>query len=71
MAMPPHLARLRARIGHELIQMPSVSVVVVDDHARILLVRHAGWAVPGDAVKGATDYLADDGGRPRPDTTAR
>nr|WP_225853112.1 NUDIX domain-containing protein [Micromonospora sp. AMSO1212t] len=34
--------------------MPSVSVVVVDDRARILLVRHAedgnGWAVPGGAV---------------------
>ncbi|WP_245666789.1 NUDIX domain-containing protein [Micromonospora sediminicola] len=54
MAMSPYLARLRAVIGHELIQMPSVSVVVVDDDARILLVRHAGhhdgWAVPGGAV---------------------
>ncbi|MFG1673828.1 NUDIX domain-containing protein [Micromonospora sp. NPDC049282] len=54
MAMSSHLARLRALIGHDLIQMPSVSVIVVDDHARLLLVRHAGlrdgWAVPGGAV---------------------
>ncbi|MFI7074796.1 NUDIX domain-containing protein [Micromonospora sediminicola] len=57
--MSPCLARLRAVIGHELIQMPSVSVSVVvvdddDDDARILLVRHVGhhdgWAVPGGAV---------------------
>lgn len=54
MAMSSHLARLRTVIGHELIQMPSVSVIVVDHHARILLVRHSGhrdgWAVPGGAV---------------------
>jgi ADP-ribose pyrophosphatase YjhB (NUDIX family) len=49
-----HLARLRAVIGHDLVLLPSVSVLVVDDHARLLLVRHAGdrdgWAVPGGAV---------------------
>ncbi|MEU7794061.1 NUDIX domain-containing protein [Micromonospora tulbaghiae] len=54
MAVSSYVARLRAVIGHELIQMPSVSVVVVDERARILLVRHAedgnGWAVPGGAV---------------------
>ncbi|MFF5180451.1 NUDIX domain-containing protein [Micromonospora sp. NPDC000316] len=55
MAISSHLARLRTMIGNELIQMPSVSVIVVDDHARLLLVRHAedrdGWAVPGGAVE--------------------
>lgn len=49
-----HLARLRGVIGHELVPLPSVSVIVVDDHARLLLVRHTsnrdGWAVPGGAV---------------------
>jgi ADP-ribose pyrophosphatase YjhB (NUDIX family) len=49
-----HLARLRAVIGHELVLLPSVSVIVVDDHARVLLVRHTGardgWAVPGGGV---------------------
>ncbi|MET8526575.1 NUDIX domain-containing protein [Micromonospora sp. NPDC005172] len=54
MAISSHLARLRAVIGHELIQLPSVVVLVVDDDARLLLVRHTGeqngWAVPGGAV---------------------
>jgi ADP-ribose pyrophosphatase YjhB (NUDIX family) len=54
MGISAHLARLRAVIGHELIQLPSVSVIVVDDQGRLLLVRHAGsqdgWAVPGGAV---------------------
>lgn len=55
MGISPHLARLRAMIGPELIQLPSVSVLVVDDTGRIMLVRHAGhdegWAVPGGAVE--------------------
>ncbi|MEV6600114.1 NUDIX domain-containing protein [Actinoplanes sp. NPDC051346] len=54
MGISPHLARLRSMIGHELILLPSVSVIVVDEQARLLLVRHAGqrdgWAVPGGAV---------------------
>lgn len=54
MGISSHVARLRAVIGHELLLLPSVSVIVVDDHARLLLVRHAGhrdgWAVPGGAV---------------------
>ncbi|GIM88644.1 NUDIX domain-containing protein [Paractinoplanes toevensis] len=54
MGISSHLARLRAVIGHELVLLPSVSVIVVDDHGRLLLVRHTGdrdaWAVPGGAV---------------------
>ncbi|WP_305783673.1 NUDIX domain-containing protein [Symbioplanes lichenis] len=55
MGMSPHVARLRAAIGHELIQLPSVSVLVVDQDERLLLVRHAGttdgWTVPGGAIE--------------------
>ncbi|MFI1989029.1 NUDIX domain-containing protein [Actinoplanes sp. NPDC020271] len=53
--MSSHLARLRAIIGHELIQLPSVAVLVAGEDGRLLLVRHAGhregWAVPGGAVE--------------------
>jgi ADP-ribose pyrophosphatase YjhB (NUDIX family) len=49
-----HIARLRAVIGHELLLVPSVSVLPVDEAGRMLLVRHAGhndgWGVLGGAV---------------------
>ncbi|WP_306207229.1 NUDIX domain-containing protein [Actinoplanes sp. RD1] len=55
MGISPHVARLRAAVGHDLIQLPSVSVLVTDDAGRLLLVRHTGlpddWAVPGGAVE--------------------
>jgi ADP-ribose pyrophosphatase YjhB (NUDIX family) len=51
----PHIARLRAVVGHELLLLPSVSVLPVDDDGRILLVRHAGhddgWGTLGGAVE--------------------
>jgi ADP-ribose pyrophosphatase YjhB (NUDIX family) len=47
-------ARLRAVVGHELLLVPSVSVLPVDQAGRVLLVRHAshhdGWGVLGGAV---------------------
>jgi 8-oxo-dGTP pyrophosphatase MutT (NUDIX family) len=50
-----HIARLRAVIGHELLLLPSVSVLPVDEAGRVLLVRHAGhgdgWGVLGGAVE--------------------
>jgi ADP-ribose pyrophosphatase YjhB (NUDIX family) len=49
-----HIARLRAAVGHELLLLPSVAVLPVDQARRLLLVRHAGhhdgWAVLGGAV---------------------
>jgi ADP-ribose pyrophosphatase YjhB (NUDIX family) len=51
----PHIARLRAVVGHELLLLPAVSVLPVDDDGRILLVRHAGhadgWGILGGAVE--------------------
>jgi 8-oxo-dGTP pyrophosphatase MutT (NUDIX family) len=53
--MSAHLERLRAAVGHELLLLPSVSVLPVDHAGRVLLVRHAGhhdgWAVLGGAVE--------------------
>jgi 8-oxo-dGTP pyrophosphatase MutT (NUDIX family) len=50
-----HIARLRAVVGHELLLLPSVSVLPVDEAGRVLLVRHAGhddgWGVLGGAVE--------------------
>jgi 8-oxo-dGTP pyrophosphatase MutT (NUDIX family) len=49
-----HIARLRAVVGHELLLLPSVSVLPLDEAGRVLLVRHAGqgdeWGVLGGAV---------------------
>jgi len=49
-----HIARLRAAVGHDLLLLPSVSVLPVDEAGRVLLVRHAGhadgWGVLGGAV---------------------
>jgi 8-oxo-dGTP pyrophosphatase MutT (NUDIX family) len=50
-----HIARLRAVVGHELLLLPSVSVLPVDEAGRVLLVRHAGhddgWSILGGAVE--------------------
>jgi 8-oxo-dGTP pyrophosphatase MutT (NUDIX family) len=52
--MSPHVARLRAAVGHELIVLPSVSVLPVDASGRLLLVSPAGhddgWHILGGAV---------------------
>ena len=37
-----HIGRLRSVVGHEVLHLPSVSVIPVDEAGRVLLVRHAG-----------------------------
>ena len=55
MSIPAHIARLRAAVGHDLLLLPSVSVLPIDRAGRVLLVRHTGhgdaWAVLGGAVE--------------------
>ena len=55
MSIPAHIARLRAAVGHDLLLLPSVSVLPVDQAGRLLLVQHAahndGWGVLGGAVE--------------------
>jgi len=55
MSISAHLARLRAVVGHDLLLLPSVSVLPVDQAGQLLLVRHAGhddgWGVLGGAVE--------------------
>ena len=54
MSIPEHILRLRAAVGHDLILLPSVSILPIDQ-AGLLLVRHAGghdgWAVLGGAIE--------------------
>jgi 8-oxo-dGTP pyrophosphatase MutT (NUDIX family) len=49
-----HIRRLREKIGHELLLVPSVAVLPKDAHGRILLVRLTDtgrWATIGGAVE--------------------
>ncbi len=54
MGIAAHIARLRTVVGHELLLLPSVSVLPVDEAGRVLLVREAGqddkWGILGGAV---------------------
>lgn len=50
----PYLLRLRSMVGHELLLLPSVTVLVFDDRGRLLLVRHRDigrWVAPGGMVE--------------------
>jgi 8-oxo-dGTP pyrophosphatase MutT (NUDIX family) len=54
MAMSEYMRGLREKVGHQLLELPAVSVVVRDDEERVLLVRHADtgkWVVPGGALE--------------------
>lgn len=70
--MPEFVTRLRAGVGHDLLWLPGVSGVVVDDDGRLLLGRRADngrWAVlsgildPGEqpAVGIAREILEESG----------
>lgn len=53
MAISDYLRGLRARIGHELLLVPSVAVMVRDDDGRLLLVRDRSsgiWQTVGGAM---------------------
>ncbi len=50
--MSDYVRRLRAKVGNDLLFMPSVASIVRDPEGRILLVRHVEgrWMLPGGAV---------------------
>lgn len=53
MPMSDHLRRLRDRIGHDLVLLPSASVLIWDDDGRLLLMREARtrrWQTIGGMV---------------------
>lgn len=54
MPMSDYLRELRALVGNRVLEVPTVGVVVLDDAARMLLVRHAegnDWTTPGGMVE--------------------
>ena len=56
LAMPisPYVRRLRERVGHERLLLPSVSVHVFDEAKKLLLVRlrdGGDWSTPGGAIE--------------------
>jgi 8-oxo-dGTP pyrophosphatase MutT (NUDIX family) len=50
----PYLRRIRSMVGHELLLLPSVTVLVFDADDRLLLLRHTNtrrWIAPGGMVE--------------------
>ena len=54
MPMSDYMRGLRAKIGNDLLAVPSVTGLVFDDEGRLLLVRHSNgnvWVAPGGAIE--------------------
>jgi ADP-ribose pyrophosphatase YjhB (NUDIX family) len=54
MAIADYIARIREKVGHELLVLPSVAVIPRDDRGRVLLVKDIDtglWAAIGGAVE--------------------
>ncbi len=52
--MSDYVRRMRARVGTDLVLMPSVSVLAFDARGHVLMVRHAEtarWVIPGGTVE--------------------
>ena len=49
-----YVLRLREKVGHDLLVVPSVAVLLYDEQQRVLLVRHDDrglWVAPGGTVE--------------------
>jgi ADP-ribose pyrophosphatase YjhB (NUDIX family) len=54
MPMSDYIRGLRARIGTTVLEVPTASVLVQDERARVLLVRHVegnDWTTPGGMIE--------------------
>lgn len=52
--MSPYLRRLRSKIGHDLLLLPSVAAVIRDSEGRVLLQEKSsgeGWSLPAGAIE--------------------
>lgn len=53
MPISPYLKKLREKVGHDILQIPSVAAIVRDENNRILLVKSADgevWGLPAGAI---------------------
>jgi 8-oxo-dGTP pyrophosphatase MutT (NUDIX family) len=53
MPTPDYIARLREKVGHDLLLVPSVTVLAFDAQGRVLLVKHGDrglWVAPGGSI---------------------
>ena len=54
MPVAPHIARLREKVGHDLLVLPTVAVLPIDDQGQVLLVRQTDFGTYG-TIGGAID----------------
>ncbi len=54
MPISDFLKNIRGKVGHDLLILPSVTVIHFDGHGRMLLMRHGGtgkWVAPGGSIE--------------------
>jgi 8-oxo-dGTP pyrophosphatase MutT (NUDIX family) len=54
MSVSDYIRDVRAKIGHDLLMLPSVTAIVFDERDRMLLARHWNggvWVAPGGAIE--------------------
>lgn len=54
MPVSDYIRRLRNSVGHQLLLMPSVTILTFDTQGRVLLVKHADkglWVTPGGSIE--------------------
>lgn len=54
MGMSGYVKNVRKKIGHSLLQMPSVTIISFDERGCVLLVKHRDtnlWVAPGGAIE--------------------
>lgn len=54
MGMSEYIKDIRAKVGHSLLQMPSVTILAFDKSGSLLLVKNRDtnlWVVPGGAIE--------------------
>jgi 8-oxo-dGTP pyrophosphatase MutT (NUDIX family) len=54
MPMSEYMSRLRQKVGYDLLVVPSVTVIALDEQGRLLLVKHSDthlWVAPGGSIE--------------------